>query len=318
MAHLATLLFVSAGLLLTGGCNSTGLQGGAAKKGDGKDQSAEQDTGSGKSLGNEGIIVDDEEDAADKPVPVSGVYLTCASVQLPEAEVAFNRFGCVLEKNKVKINRSEFDADYAVQTATGTVFPSAVIEPADAISLWHVFVKVPAGTKEPLSLKAVVRWKTGASSVAETLTAELFTNGKLNALRFGMSTEFHLGNGTIQNSECRERVGTVNLTGTSLTIKFTVAVDATKTAFHVNGICGLNVDGAAQVRVLKGTTIIKTVKLMKSDVDIVFGIGSLNAGEYILVLESLKLPDGDFDDFVIGDITVVSDKLITGELPPSQ
>jgi hypothetical protein len=307
--------------LAASGCNSTGLQGGGNRKGSDerkdKPKNERQDE-SGKDLGTDRPVSDEEDELANKPVPVSGAMLTCASVSIPGGDSDFDLFGCVIERDKRKFERDEFRATYTVATLPDRQpVRGAVVEAADEISLWHVFVKVPANDAPSYQVSAVVHWDKDGKDVPETLTAEVSRSGKLQALRFGMTREFHLGNNDYSGSACKPRINTVALFGSLLSIRFRVAADDTRAAFHFTGICGLDHDDVARIRIKRGTAVIKTVSIKTSSPEIVFGFDALTAGDYTLELESLEISETnkDRDDFIIGDITILSNAPITGELP---
>lgn len=315
---------LAVGALVTAllGCNSAGLQGGGTRKsGDekSKQSKSEREETTATEFGTDQPVHDEEDDVADQPVPVSGAMLTCASVGVPGAETEYDLFGCVIERNKVKLGRDDFSASYSVATLPDRLPVSgAIVEPADEISLWHVFIKVPAGTASTYEVSAVIRLQNGGQQTPETLKVQVSKTGKLQALRFGMTREFHLGNNDYSGSACKPRLNTVALFGPLLSIRFKVGADETRTAFHITGICGLDYDDVAHIRVRRAGAVIKTIKIKKSQQDVVFGFDALSAGDYILELESIEMTDKrskDRDDFIIGDITIISNKPLTGELP---
>lgn len=310
-----TLLAMIAAAL---GCNSTGMSGSDSSK---PGEKGEKSGRLGTELGSEREGEEDSEDQpSDQPVQVSGAFLTCVAVEGPGGDTnsATDLYGCVIERQSVRVPNQQFSAKYLLTALPDrTSVPEAKIEQADDLSLWHVFIEVPSNKTTVYEVTAEVQWTTAVNGVtSEVLKAELKTNGKLNAIRFGKDREFHIGNNDYSGGTCKQRINTTPLYGTTLALKLIVKESNARAAVYIKGICGVDYKRAAYVRVRDAANnVLKNVEIARDTPELTFTLTGLAAGSYTLEFVSLLASNNDHDDYVVGDVTVISDKPVSGDLP---
>lgn len=320
--RLATIL-ISLGIALSG-CTSSQFAGGT-NVGGGKPKKNESSGGSPKKeddLGNPDE--DDESDPAEDPVMVSGAFLYCETdYELPQTEATATA-GCVVKN--VDGNKFDFtgiEIKWILLDLFNSELPSTFVDlPADQPR--HVTVVVPKAGLELLRVKLKLKKGKSQGEYVVPIVDKGGSGDKINAQPeeggpnikdFGKNGDYQLGDDSYvnQGQYCSAQLQQIALSGASLTFTITVKTD-TKLAISMGHICGVNrAENTVKVRDGSPTPLHEGI-IPTNSRDVALPPLELKAGTYTLELYSPKyaggspeVPQGDRDDFVIGDFRFVSD-----------
>lgn len=148
------------------------------------------------------------------------------------------------------------------------------------------------------------------------------STGDSNAIEFGGSAVYRVGNGKATHTSCKESVESHELEGTSYSFQFEVLEDDTNLSFTVGRLCGIDqadsnfisiVDSVGKEPLLKAGLSKQVVEESNPLKPFDKGL-NLNKGVYaIKVISERKLKSTDHDDFIIGNIKIQADKAVRGK-----
>lgn len=154
---------------------------------------------------------------------------------------------------------------------------------------------------------------------------EGITNNPNNThIVFGGNGVYHVGDNQLAYSSCRITVSSYSLHGSSYHFRFTVVEDDTQITVSVGRLCGVDgfYNGIALENDATGQKLVQANLPNLNPYDSAPGLAivnnaKVNKGSYSIAVYSSFENRSDFDDFVIGNISVVSNKPILGtEISP--
>ena len=139
----------------------------------------------------------------------------------------------------------------------------------------------------------------------------------------GAGRLFHIGDNAMENSTCLGMLRVTPLSGTEFYFEFEVTDGAANVQIAIKDVCGVDYDTNSIRLIREGGAVIRegviprgVGPLGRATVDL--GMQNLQPGKYQIRVESVRnpmkvfrqTPEGDRDDFIIGNVMVHSDRPI--------
>jgi hypothetical protein len=135
-------------------------------------------------------------------------------------------------------------------------------------------------------------------------------------IRFGVDKVFRIGDDNYSNTSCKQEVASYNLSGTRYFFEFQVTQPQTVVNISINKVCGVDYADSNATRLTNGVQVLQVQPVAASNQKIQYQSVTLNPGTYAVLVESKvnysRIRQGDFDDFLVGDIAIVASKKIEG------
>jgi hypothetical protein len=195
----------------------------------------------------------------------------------------------------------ERDEDILGQTSTNTQTQTSTGTPANPID---------TGTDPGLQTMVDTGTGEGTPSLLDQLAGLLQTNQDVgiqqpndNTIIVGQNQVFRIGDGQATDTTCQGEVLGALLAGVKFFFEFEV-LDPNVNIEITSRVCGVDYDQTNKVSILRDVaTQLATAPLPIGATSVVVPGQGLQPGKHVLVIESTA-NGGDFDDFMVGDITV--------------
>lgn len=210
-------------------------------------------------------------------------------------------------------NKRSFDSNVARrEVATEQPQPAATPPPQANTPITQAPVNQPVATvPQPTAPKpGIVDWIGGL--LGKIPTVDIATPNP-KEIEFGSNKVFHIGDGNMDDSTCKARMGLFYPTrGVQYFFEFEVLEDQSLINVSANTLCGVDYNNVNTAALVKSGTTYANQAIPKGASSLYMNPLVLNKGLYMLIVESHPNTTNrnDRDDFLVGKIKINSNKTL--------